>query len=73
MKFMIIMLLYTSDQVRVVESKTKGQADSHIWFQQRSGRVTISKLKNVVCTDPSQPSPFLIKSFVIQIFTSSLQ
>ena len=40
----------------------KGQADSRIWFQQRSGRVTASKLKSTVYTDPSQPSPSLIKS-----------
>jgi len=52
----------TADQAKFVESKTQGQASSRIWFQQRSGRVTASKLKSVICTDPSQPSPSLIKS-----------
>ena len=52
----------TADQAKLVESKTQGQASSRIWFQQWSGRVTASKLKSVICTDPSQPSPSLIKS-----------
>ena len=46
----------------LVEENTREQANSRIWFQQRSGRVTASKLKSVIDTDPSKPSHSLIKS-----------
>ena len=54
--------IVTGDQAKLVEEKTQGQATSRIWFQQRSGWVAASKLKSVICTDPSQPSASLIKS-----------
>lgn len=50
------------DQVSLVQENTHEQANSRIWFQQRSGRVTASKLKRAIATDPSKPSHSLIKS-----------
>ena len=50
------------DQLSRVEENTHEQANSRIWFQQRSGRVTASKLKRAIATDPSKPSHSLIKS-----------
>ena len=44
------------------EKHTRGQSHSKLWFQQRAGRVTESKLKTAVCTNKSQPSMSLIKS-----------
>ena len=46
----------TADQAEVVEENTRQQAKSKVWFQQKSGRVTASRLKSVVTTDASQPS-----------------
>ena len=39
-----------------IEKHTQSQSQSKLWFQQRAGRVTASKLKAAVCTDMSQPS-----------------
>lgn len=39
---------------------TRTQADSRLWYQQRAGRVTASKLRQVLHTDISQPSLSLI-------------
>ena len=50
------------DQVSLVEENTREQASSRIWYQQRSGRVTASKLKSVIATDLSKPSRSLIKT-----------
>ena len=52
----------TRDEVKVVEANTRKQAKCGIWFHQRAGRVTASKFKNAVRTDPTQPSVSLIKS-----------
>ena len=52
----------TADQAEVVEENTRQQAKSKMWFQQKSGRVTASRLKSVITTDASQPSVSLIKS-----------
>jgi hypothetical protein len=56
-----------------VEQLTRTQIKSKIWFKQTLGRVTASKLKAVVSTDPSQPSISLLKSicyFEASTFTS---
>ena len=54
--------LFTSYEAKLTESHTREQSKSRVWFQQRSGRVTASKLKSVISTDPSKPSTSLIKS-----------
>ena len=40
---------------------TRHQAHSKVWFQQRTGRVTASRLKSAVCTNVMQPQQYLIK------------
>lgn len=52
----------TADMAANVEKHTRNQSQSKLWFQQRAGRVTASKLKAAVCTSLSQPSISLIKS-----------
>lgn len=48
-------------QVHAVERATRSQSASRVWFRQRAGRVTASKLKQVLKTNPQQPSKSLIK------------
>ena len=48
--------------VKNVEIYTNDQAQSKIWFQQRAGRVTASRLKAAVCTDKIQPSKSLLQA-----------
>ena len=52
----------TRDEAKVVEANTRKQAKCGIWFHQRAGRVTASKFKSAVHTDPIQPSVTLVKS-----------
>ena len=52
----------TADQAKAVESKTRDQAKSRIWFRMRAGRITASKFKSACCTDPANPSKSLIMS-----------
>ena len=51
----------TTDMAQCIEQNTRRQAQSKVWFQQRAGRVTASRLKAVVCTNMAQPSQSLIK------------
>ena len=44
------------EQAREIELRTQEQCGSKMWFQQRAGQVTASKLKASVCTDIAQPS-----------------
>ena len=46
----------TSAQAKCIEKKTKGQSLNKIWFQQRAGRVTASKLKLAARTNCSHLS-----------------
>ena len=48
-------LFITADQAELVERHTRKQSSSRVWFQQRAGHVTASKLKNVLSTNISQP------------------
>ena len=48
-------LFVTADQAELVERHTRKQSSSRVWFQQRAGHVTASKLKNVLSTNISQP------------------
>ena len=52
----------TEEQVKAVETATRGQSKSITWYQQRAGRVTASRLKSTLATSLSQPSESLIKS-----------
>ena len=52
----------SGDQASLVEENTREQANSRIWYQQRSGRVTASKLKSIIATNPLKPSHSLIKT-----------
>ncbi len=49
-------------QVQAVERATRSQSASRIWFRQRAGRITASKLKQAIKTNPQQPSKSLIKA-----------
>lgn len=42
--------VFTSDEAKLVKCHTREQSKSRIWFQQRSGRVTASKLKSAIST-----------------------
>lgn len=54
-------VIVTADQAALVEKMTQGQAKLRLWFQQRSGHITASKLRNAVVTNAENPSPSLIK------------
>jgi hypothetical protein len=53
-------LFVSSDQIQVVESNTKFQSKSSLWFKMRSGRITASTFKSVCQTDEASPSISLI-------------
>jgi hypothetical protein len=50
----------TCAQIEAVESKTRGQSQSRIWYQMRSGRITASNFKSACHTDEATPSNSLI-------------
>lgn len=50
----------TAEQVQAVETKTRDQAESRLWFRLRTGRITASKFKSACHTDPANPSLSLI-------------
>lgn len=52
----------TSAQAKNVELYTREQSLSKVWFQQRAGRVTASRLRAAICTDTTQPSKSLIRT-----------
>lgn len=52
----------TLEQARMVELKTREQSQCKLWYEQRAGRVTASKLRKVLHTDYSSPSVSLLKS-----------
>ena len=52
----------TSEEASNVEENTRGQSSSKLWFQQRAGRVTASRLKAATRTDVKEPSKSLIRS-----------
>ncbi len=45
----------------MVEEVTRGQSKSKLWFQQRTGRVTASRLKSALSTSLAKPSQSIIK------------
>ncbi|XP_028403990.1 uncharacterized protein LOC114526592 [Dendronephthya gigantea] len=52
----------TQSQISTVERETRHQSKSKIWYRQRAGRITASKLKQVLRTNPLEPSKSLVKS-----------
>ena len=53
---------FSFTQAQQVEEMTRMQADSRLWFQQRAGRITASKFRQVLHTDISQQSISLLLS-----------
>ncbi len=52
----------TASQVQAVEKATRSQGASRIWYRQRAGHITASKLKQVIQTNPLKMSKSLIKA-----------
>ena len=52
----------TPSHIATVERETRKQSGSRIWFRQRAGRITASKVKQVLGTKCDNPSKSLIKS-----------
>ena len=50
------------DMVSAVESATRDQSKSKLWFKYRAGRITASKMKLACKSDPGLPSQSLIKT-----------
>ena len=50
----------TEQEAVQVESKTKLQANSRLWYQMRAGRVTASRFRSACRANPAQPSISLI-------------
>lgn len=54
-------LSLTVEECNAIQTSTQDQSSSTIWFCQRAGKITASKLKDACHTDPDKPSPSLIK------------
>ena len=52
----------TNDMAKAVESETRQQHKTNLWFKYRAGRVTASRMKAVCHTDITNPSQSLVKS-----------
>ena len=52
----------TADEVEQLEKATRGQSKNKLWMQHRAGRITASRCKDVLLTNPDMPSQTLIKS-----------
>ena len=52
----------TYNQCKAIEKHTRQQCFSKMWFQQRAGCITASRLKQAVRTNPDNPSQSLIWS-----------
>ena len=52
----------TDEMAVAVESATRSQSNSKLWFRYRAGRVTASRMKAVCRTDATNPSQSLVKS-----------
>ena len=58
----LIKLEVTAEQAKEVESATREQAKSKVWYRFRAGRITASKVKSVCKTNMASPAQSLIKS-----------
>ena len=52
----------TPAPIAAVERETRKHAASRIWFRQRAGRITASKLKQAIRTNADRPAKSLIKA-----------
>jgi len=52
----------TFNQAVMVEERTREQSKSRVWFDQRAGRITASKLREALHTSYLQPSVSLVKA-----------
>lgn len=50
------------EEYKAVEVETRQQSSCRLWFSQRAGRITASRLKAACHTDPAKPSKSLIKT-----------
>lgn len=50
----------TREEILQIERETRDQYKSDVWFLQRAGRITASKMKSVCRTEPSSPSVSLV-------------
>ena len=57
-----IKLEVSAEQAKEVESATRDQAKSKVWYRFRTGRITASKVKTVCKTKMASPAQSLIKS-----------
>ena len=67
-------IIVTEQMAVAVETETRAQSKSNLWFTYRAGRVTASRMKSVCHTDPAYPSQALIKGIVypeVHRFTST--
>ena len=53
-------LTATENQTKNIESITRDQAHSKLWFRYRAGRITVSKFKAAVHSDHLKPSLSLL-------------
>ena len=51
----------STEMTKAVESTTRDQAGSNLWFKYRAGRITASRMKAVCHSDPTKPAQSLIK------------
>ena len=51
----------SKEQAKQLELLTRGQSHCKLWYQYRAGRITASKFKDAVHTDPKKPSKSLIQ------------
>ena len=57
-----ISLEVTPDECQAIETSTRKQSQSKVWYQQRAGRITASKLKSACKTNTVKPAKSLVKS-----------
>ena len=52
----------TPDECQAIETSTRKQSLSKVWYQQRAGRITASNLKSACKTSAAKPAKSLVKS-----------
>lgn len=57
-----ISLEVTHDGCQAIETSTRKQSQSKVWYQQRAGRITASNLKSACKTNTAKPAKSLVKS-----------
>lgn len=57
-----VVITLTLEECQAIEKATRQQANSKLWFQQRAGRITASRMKSACHTDPEKPSKSLVKT-----------